>query len=79
MSQVAINPRFRGFICLAAHPEGCATNVRRQVELAKAQGPGTGIGRVLVVGSSAGYGLSSLITAVQTATTGAVGARVSRL
>ncbi len=64
MSQVAINPRFRGFICLAAHPEGCATNARRQVELAKAQGPGTGIGRVLVVGSSAGYGLSSLITAV---------------
>ncbi|MBA2481913.1 MAG: trans-2-enoyl-CoA reductase family protein [Planctomycetes bacterium] len=64
MSAVTINPRIRGFICLSAHPEGCAANVQRQVELAKKDGPGSGIGTALVVGSSAGYGLSSLITAV---------------
>ncbi|MCK6487044.1 MAG: trans-2-enoyl-CoA reductase family protein [Planctomycetes bacterium] len=64
MTQAVINPRIRGFICLTAHPEGCAANVRRQVELARAGGPGKGIGRALVVGSSAGYGLSSLITAI---------------
>lgn len=64
MAKAVINPRIRGFICLTAHPEGCAANVRRQVAVAKAGGPGTGLGRTLVVGSSAGYGLSSLITAV---------------
>ena len=31
MSQVVINPRIRGFICLTAHPSGCAANVRRQI------------------------------------------------
>ena len=35
MTQAVINPRIRGFICLTAHPEGCAANVRRQVELAR--------------------------------------------
>lgn len=64
MATAVINPRIRGFICLTAHPEGCAVNVRRQVAVAKAGGPGKGLGRVLVVGSSAGYGLSSLITTV---------------
>jgi enoyl-[acyl-carrier protein] reductase / trans-2-enoyl-CoA reductase (NAD+) len=64
MAAVTINPRIRGFICLSAHPEGCAANVQRQVELAKKDGPGSGIGTALVVGSSAGYGLSSLITAL---------------
>lgn len=64
MATAVINPRIRGFICLTAHPEGCAANVRRQVDLARAGGPGKGLGRALVVGSSAGYGLSSLITAM---------------
>jgi enoyl-[acyl-carrier protein] reductase/trans-2-enoyl-CoA reductase (NAD+) len=64
MSTTTINPRIRGFICLTAHPAGCAANVQRQIELARAAGPGTGLGTALVVGSSAGYGLSSLITAM---------------
>jgi enoyl-[acyl-carrier protein] reductase/trans-2-enoyl-CoA reductase (NAD+) len=63
MAKVVINPRIRGFICLTSHPSGCAANVQRQVAVAKAT-PGTGLGTVLVIGSSAGYGLSSLITAV---------------
>ena len=62
MAQVVINPRIRGFICLTSHPAGCAANVRRQVDLATKGGPGKGIGNALVIGSSAGYGLSSLIT-----------------
>ena len=62
MAKVVINPRIRGFICLTAHPTGCAANVRRQVEVAAKGGPGKGIGNALVIGSSAGYGLSSLIT-----------------
>ena len=63
MAKVVINPRIRGFICLTSHPEGCAANVRRQVALAK-KAPGSGLGTVLVIGSSAGYGLASLITTV---------------
>jgi enoyl-[acyl-carrier protein] reductase/trans-2-enoyl-CoA reductase (NAD+) len=64
MAQTVINPRIRGFICLTAHPAGCAANVHQQIELAKKTAPGTGIGNALVVGSSAGFGLSSLITSV---------------
>ncbi|MDG1111683.1 MAG: hypothetical protein P8P19_03710, partial [Polaribacter sp.] len=26
-----IEPRTRGFICLTAHPEGCAQNVKNQI------------------------------------------------
>ncbi|HEX3132885.1 MAG TPA: enoyl-ACP reductase FabV [Planctomycetota bacterium] len=62
MAKVVINPRIRGFICLTSHPTGCAANVRRQVDLATTGGPGKGIGNALVIGSSQGYGLASLIT-----------------
>ncbi len=64
MAQVVINPRIRGFICTTSHPVGCALNVQRQVAVAKAGGPGSGLGNVLVVGASAGYGLASTITAL---------------
>jgi enoyl-[acyl-carrier protein] reductase / trans-2-enoyl-CoA reductase (NAD+) len=56
--------RIRGFICLNAHPAGCAENVRAQVEVARRGAPGVGIGDALVVGASTGYGLSSLATTV---------------
>jgi enoyl-[acyl-carrier protein] reductase/trans-2-enoyl-CoA reductase (NAD+) len=57
--------RIRGFICLNAHPAGCAENVRAHVELAR-QGaaPGARLGDALVVGASTGYGLASLATTV---------------
>jgi enoyl-[acyl-carrier protein] reductase/trans-2-enoyl-CoA reductase (NAD+) len=57
--------RIRGFICLNAHPAGCAENVRAQAELArKGAAPGARLGDALVVGASTGYGLSSLATTV---------------
>ncbi|HEV2110826.1 MAG TPA: enoyl-ACP reductase FabV [Gammaproteobacteria bacterium] len=59
-----IKPRIWGFICTTAHPEGCARNVRGQVEVARAAGARTdGPKRVLVVGASTGYGLAARITA----------------
>lgn len=64
MPTAVINPRIRGFICTTAHPAGCAANVRGLVDLARKGGPGKGIGAVLVVGSSTGYGLASLTTAL---------------
>ena len=54
----------RGFLNLTSHPTGCAANVRRMVAQAQAAGPGSGLGNVLVIGSSAGYGLASLVSTV---------------
>ncbi|WP_028299232.1 enoyl-ACP reductase FabV [Oceanospirillum beijerinckii] len=59
-----IKPKIRGFICTTTHPAGCEANVREQIEFTKAQGPiKNGPKRVLVIGSSSGYGLSSRIAA----------------
>jgi len=59
-----IAPKVRGFICINAHPEGCAANVQAQIDYIKTQsGYKDGPKNVLVVGSSTGYGLASRITA----------------
>ncbi len=59
-----IKPRIRGFICTTTHPVGCEANVKEQIEYTKAQGPiANAPKRVLVIGSSSGYGLSSRIAA----------------
>ncbi|MBB3061980.1 enoyl-ACP reductase FabV [Microbulbifer rhizosphaerae] len=59
-----IQPKVRGFICTNAHPQGCAANVREQINHIKSQ-PAieNGPKKVLVVGASTGYGLASRITA----------------
>ena len=43
---------------------GCAESVRKQIEVVKQGTPGSGLGNVLVLGSSTGYGLGSLLTTV---------------
>lgn len=59
-----IKPKIRGFICTTTHPVGCAANVQEQIDYTKQQGKvSNGPKRVLVVGSSSGYGLSSRIAA----------------
>lgn len=59
-----ITPKIRGFICTTAHPEGCAQHVAQQIEVVKSRGPiAQGPKKVLVIGSSTGYGLSSRIAA----------------
>ncbi|MGC3992404.1 MAG: trans-2-enoyl-CoA reductase family protein [Chthoniobacteraceae bacterium] len=59
-----IKPKIRGFICVTAHPAGCAEHVREQIEYVQSNGPiASAPKRVLVVGSSTGYGLASRITA----------------
>ena len=59
-----VAPKIRGFICTTAHPEGCAAHVAQQVALVKSRGPiPSGPKKVLVVGSSTGYGLASRIAA----------------
>jgi len=59
-----IEPKVRGFVCVTSHPQGCAANVKEQIEVARESGKVTnGPKRVLVIGSSTGYGLSSRIEA----------------
>ncbi len=59
-----IEPKIRGFVCLTAHPDGCAANVQEQIEHVKSKGRiENGPKNVLVIGASAGYGLASRITA----------------
>ena len=57
-----IEPRMRGFICLTAHPTGCAQNVINQINYVKSKGAINGPKRVLVIGASTGFGLASRIT-----------------
>jgi enoyl-[acyl-carrier protein] reductase / trans-2-enoyl-CoA reductase (NAD+) len=64
MSSQVIAARIRGFICLNAHPAGCAANVDNEIAVARKNAPGTGLGAALVIGGSTGYGLSSLVSAV---------------
>lgn len=52
----------RGFICLTAHPDGCAQNVKNQIEYVKSKGKINGAKKVLVIGASTGFGLASRIT-----------------
>jgi enoyl-[acyl-carrier protein] reductase/trans-2-enoyl-CoA reductase (NAD+) len=58
-----IKPRVRGFMCVTTHPVGCAANVHQQIAYVQQRGPITGPKKVLIIGASTGYGLSSRITA----------------
>jgi enoyl-[acyl-carrier protein] reductase/trans-2-enoyl-CoA reductase (NAD+) len=58
-----IKPRVRGFMCITSHPLGCEKNVINQIDYIKRQPVINAPKRVLVIGSSTGYGLSARITA----------------
>ena len=69
-----IKPRIRGFICTTAHPDGCAAHVSEQIEYVRGQGPvDCGVGNVLVLGASGGYGLASRIVAAFAGGAGTLG------
>ena len=59
---MVVAPKVKGFLCITAHPEGCAANVREQIEYVKSRGEiKNGCKCALVIGSSTGYGLASRI------------------
>jgi len=59
-----VQPKIKGFVCITAHPEGCAENVREQIAYVKGKGAISGGCRsALIIGASTGYGLASRITA----------------
>lgn len=57
-----IEPRMRGFICLTAHPDGAAQNVKNQIAYVRSKGKIDGAKKVLVIGASTGFGMASRIT-----------------
>ena len=58
-----VKPRIRGFVCITAHPTGCEAKVRQEIAVAKAAKKDGGPKKVLVLGASTGYGLSTRIAA----------------
>jgi enoyl-[acyl-carrier protein] reductase/trans-2-enoyl-CoA reductase (NAD+) len=61
---MVIKPKVRGFVCITAHPAGCAAHVQEWIAHVKSQPPLTrGPKKVLVLGASTGYGLASRVTA----------------
>ena len=57
-----VKPRIRGFVCITAHPKGCEAKVREEIKAARSDQKTNGPKKVLVIGASTGYGLSSRIT-----------------
>lgn len=62
---MVVEPKVRGFICTTAHPTGCEAVVKEQIDYVKSKGKMSGFcaKKVLVIGSSMGYGLASRISA----------------
>jgi enoyl-[acyl-carrier protein] reductase/trans-2-enoyl-CoA reductase (NAD+) len=59
-----ITPKIRGFICTTTHPTGCDHNIKQQIEFTQQKGAiENGPKKVLIIGASSGYGMSSRIAA----------------
>ena len=64
MPEQVVKQRSRGFICVNAHPAGCAQNVEQQIARVRSNMPSTSatdVSNVLVIGASTGYGLATRI------------------
>ena len=69
-----IRPKVRGFVCVTAHPVGCAAYVQEQIDYVKRQGAiKHGPKNALIIGASTGYGLASRIAAAFGSGAGTVG------
>ncbi len=73
-----VKPKVRGFICTTAHPVGCEAAVKQQIDYVKAQPKTNGPKKVLVVGSSMGYGLASRIAAAYSCGAATIGVMFDR-
>lgn len=59
-----VSPKVKGFLCISAHPKGCAKNVQEQIDYVKSKGAiKAGCKTALIIGASTGYGLASRIVA----------------
>ena len=60
---MVIKPRLKGSLALTNHPLAAKEFVKRQIDYVKSQGKYNGPKKVLIIGSSSGYGLASRISA----------------
>lgn len=58
---MVVEPKVKGFMCTTAHPKGCKAAVKAQIDYVKSQPKSEGPKKVLIIGSSMGYGLASRI------------------
>lgn len=70
---MVVEPKFRNNIFMNAHPVGCAVEVQNQIDYVQSKQPVEGPSRVLVIGSSTGYGLAARIVAAFGARAATVG------
>ena len=59
---MVIKPRLKWSLALTAHPTGCEEFVKRQIDYVKKSDKYIGPKKVLIIGSSSGYGLASRIS-----------------
>ena len=59
---MVIKPRLKGSLALTAHPAGCEEFVKIQIDNVKKSDKYSGPKKVLIIGSSSGYGLASRIS-----------------
>ncbi len=61
---MVIKPKVRGFVCITAHPHGCAAHVQEWIDYVRKKGAlKNGPKNALIIGASTGYGLASRIAA----------------
>ncbi len=60
---MVIKPKLKGSLALTNHPIGAKEFVKRQIDFVKSQDKYEGPKKVLIIGSSSGYGLASRISA----------------
>ena len=76
---MVIAPKVRGFICTTAHPAGCKAHVQAEIDYVKQHLPAlNGPKKVLVIGASTGYGLSSRIVAAFGSSAATIGVSFER-
>lgn len=68
-----VQPKVKGFMCTTAHPEGCRAAVQKQIDYVKSQPKTEGPKKVLVIGSSMGYGMASRIAVTYSCDAGTIG------
>jgi enoyl-[acyl-carrier protein] reductase/trans-2-enoyl-CoA reductase (NAD+) len=74
-----IEPKIRGFLCTTSHPVGCDASVQEQIDYVKSTGPlPKGPKKAFIIGSSAGFGLSSRIAAAFGSGAGTLGLAFER-
>ena len=68
-----VKPRVRGFMCVTSHPDGCEKHILEQINFIKSKPEINMPKRVLVIGSSTGYGLSARISSAFGANASTIG------